>query len=547
MAPRFAGVPVEQGPKPRFTGVPVSASPVRQMPNLTGVPAPIGQVLGLMGYDGRVVPENASMIPALDPINAAGAKLAESVPVVGPKLAEVGNSVDAAFASAVEGRNVTPEERAAITAQEQENFPVASAVGQGAGVILPLAAIGATQAGGYALGNAGNLLTRVAAGGLSGGGIAGADALARGATSDEALDAAKWGLAGGAAAPLVAKGASMLWDGVKGALRGAAGGVDDAASQGLKSVASDMFQQSDAAGVAIDPMAYDRFLASVNATLKSGRVNDVLSPDTVAVLDELTKVGDELAATGRGVTLGEMHDLRQIANELYSSPKPRDRVLGPKVVEALDDFLDSLTANDIGGGIDPSRAVNTLQDAIGTWHVAKKAQTIEEAIYKAQNAASGFENGLRSQFRAILNNQKVRKGFSPDEIAMIEEVANGSVGANLLRLLGKFGFGGGTASNMVGGTIGTTLATTMGGPAAGLAVGGGTAAARIGAEKMTEAAAMNALGSITAKAPTNALGSLSQPASPNALRILSQINDTPVNLPFSLAPAVPGFALGNSR
>lgn len=550
MAPRFSGVPVEQGAKPRFAGVPVegvstAAPDVRQMPNLSlAIPGPVGTALGFLGYDGRVVPENASMIPALDPINAAGSKLAESIPVVGPKLAEFGRNVDAGFASLVEGKPVTAAERGEITQQEQANFPVATATGQAAGVLLPFNALGATKVGGYALGNAGNLLTRTLAGGLTGSTIAGADALARGGSPEDAIEAAKWGAAGGAAGPLVAKGASMAWGGIKSALQGASGGVDDATSQGLKSVAADMFQQSDAAGVTIDPLAYDRFVASVSEAMKKGRVNAVLSPDAKAVLEELIAKGDELASSGNGITLGEMHDLRQIANSVASSPKGRDQVLGPQIVEKLDEFLDGLTVNDIGGGIDPTKAVDTLQTAIGTWHVAKKAQMIEEAIYQAQNARSGFENGLRSQFAALLKPNK-RGNFTPDEIQMIEEVANGTVPANLLRLLGKFGFGGGTASNMLGGTIGTTLATTMGGPAAGILAGGGASAARLGAEKMTGSAAQNALSAIASKAPfaNPANGS---PA-PNALRALAQMNNTPVSLPFALSPAVPGYALGVSR
>lgn len=549
MAPRFAGVPVEQGatPKPRFAGTPIDGpapTAVRQMPNLTVMPFPAGPIAGMLGYDGRVVPENASAVPALDPINAAGSKLAESVPVVGQKLAEFGRNVDAGFASMVEGKPVTADERGAISLQEQANFPVASAAGQAAGVVLPLAALGATQAGGYALGNTGNLLTRVFAGGTSGGALAFGDTLARTGDVEQAVDSAKWGAAGGAAGPLIAKGASVAWNGVKSALQGASGGVDDAASQGLKSIAGEMFQQSEAAGVTIDPVAYDRFVASVSEAMKKGRVNAILSPDAKAVLDELVAKGDELASSGNGITLGEMHDLRQIANSVAGSIKGRDQVLGPQIVDKLDEFLDGLTANDIGGGIDPNKAVDTLQTAIGTWHVAKKAQMIEEAIYKAQNAASGVENGLRTQFRAILNNENKRRGFSPDEIQMMEEVANGTVGANLLRLMGKFGFGGGTASNMLGGTIGTTLATTVGGPAAGLLAGGGASAARLGAEKMTGAAAQNALSAITAKSPVS-MGN--GPTNPNALRALAQMNNAPVNLPFGFAPAVPGFALGVSR
>jgi hypothetical protein len=61
---------------------------------------------------------------------------------------------------------------------------------------------------------------------------------------------------------------------------------------------------------------------------------------------------------------------------------------------------------------------------------------------------------------------------------------------------------------------------------------------------MTGAAAQNALSAITAKAP---MAAANQSVSPSALRALAQMNNTPVNLPFSMAPAVPGFALGVNR
>lgn len=536
MAPRFAGTPVEPatGSKPRFAGTPVdAAAPAatqRQMPNLAAsMPGPVGSVLGLLGYDGRIVPENASMIPALDPINAAGAKLAESIPIVGPKLAEVGRNVDAGFASMVEGKPVTADERGAITTQEQENFPVATGAGQAAGVLLPLGALGATKLGGQALGVTGNVLQRTLAGGASGFGISGADALARGGTPEEAVNTALVGGALGGAAPLVAKGASMAWNGVRSALAGATGGVDDLASSELKSVARDMFQQSDAAGVKIDPASYDNFVTDVSAALAKGRVNPILSPKASAVLDELKSVGDEIAASGDGISLGEMHDLRQIAQSAAQGMEGRDQVLGSVIIDKLDDFLDGLTVADIGGAADPAQAVNSLQNAISTWHVARKAQTLEEAIYRAQNSASGINNGLKVTFRQILNNPKKREGFTPDEIRMIEEVANGTVGSNLLQLVGKYGFGGGNAGNMLGGTIGATVATSLGGPVAGVTAGLGASAARLGAQNLTSSAAQNALGAVTSKA------GLPKGPTPTFLKSLAALNDAPVNLPFSPA------------
>lgn len=520
--------------QPQSASQPIEGAEKSVMPNLTHIPI-LGPVLGLAGYDGRAVPENASMVPALDPINAAGSKLAESIPIVGPKLAEFGNNVDAAFASAVEGKPVTPQDRAAINSQEQENFPVASGVGQAAGIVLPLAAAGATQLGAKALGQAGTVGQRALFGGLSGSAISGADTLARGGSAEDVRNSALIGGVAGGAIPIAAKGAEMAWGGIKSALSGAAGGVDDLASAELKGSARAMFDQVDNSGVRIDPASYDRFVSDVQAALTAKRVNPILSPKADAVLSELKAVGDEIAAAGEGISLGQMHDLRQIAQSAAQGVEGRDQVLGGIIIEKLDDFLDTLKPSDIAGSIDDAnRAVGALQDAIGTWHAARKTSTIEEAIYRAQNSASGLENGLRVQFRRILNNPKARQGFTADEISAIEEVANGSVGSNLMRLAGKFGFGGGGASNMLGGTIGTVGATAAGGPLLGLATGLGASGARAGAEKMTANAAKGVLQQVSGVGPSG-------PQSFNALRAIAAANNAPVNLPFS--PALAGQAL----
>lgn len=157
------------------------------------------------GHYGQVKPDpnyQPSMVPFLDPINALGTKLAESVPIAGPFLRDFGNQVDARFASAIEGREVTPEERQRINEADQAQYPLMNAAGTVAGTVGPFMAAGATEAGASALGMSGSLGQRIAMGGASGFGIAGADALARGVAPFEALKTAAVGAAGGAAFPV---------------------------------------------------------------------------------------------------------------------------------------------------------------------------------------------------------------------------------------------------------------------------------------------------------------------------------------------------------
>jgi hypothetical protein len=169
-----------------------------------------------IGFDPMSVDQSAmdakpeykpSSVPFLDPINAFGTALAENIPVIGKPLSDFGNQVDAAFASMVEGKPVSTEERANITQAEQDQFPAASVSGAIAGNVLPLAPLAATKVGQVAFGMTGGLPQRVAMGGLSGGAIAGADQAVRGGDMNQIKDSLMWGgafgAAGGAAAPVV--------------------------------------------------------------------------------------------------------------------------------------------------------------------------------------------------------------------------------------------------------------------------------------------------------------------------------------------------------
>lgn len=148
-----------------------------------------------------------SSVPLLDPINAFGTALAENIPFVGKPLSDFGNQVDAAFASMVEGKPVSAEDRAKITQGEQDQFPAASVTGAIAGNVLPLAPLAATKAGQVAFGLTGALPQRLVMGALSGSLIAGGDQLIRSGDPEKIKDSMLWGGAlgasGGAAAPMV--------------------------------------------------------------------------------------------------------------------------------------------------------------------------------------------------------------------------------------------------------------------------------------------------------------------------------------------------------
>lgn len=179
------------------------------MLNLTGVPA-FGPMLGLLGYDGRPIPEGASSVPALDPITSAANAAVNAVPFVGPKLTEAGQHVDAAFNNLLTGQDQTAEERGAINAQTAENFPNAAMAGTVAGTVAPFMMAGATPVGARLLGMSGPTAARIGFGMGSGGIVAGGDTLARGGTIEDARRNALIGGAIGGVLPAVGAVANNL-------------------------------------------------------------------------------------------------------------------------------------------------------------------------------------------------------------------------------------------------------------------------------------------------------------------------------------------------
>lgn len=178
--------------------------------------------------------------------------------------------------------------------------------------------------------------------------------------------------------------------------------------------------------------------------------------------------------------------LRELASDVAGDMDKAEAFRGVLLKQQLDDFVDSLSPEDVMGG-DPQRAAQSLNFARQTWRDASAARTIERHINLAEIDAgdvtgAGFENKLRIRFRQLARRIEngYEKGFLPDEVAAIKRIAEGGKVENLFRYLGKFSINQPIYAMIGGGTVGL-----MTNPVAGAAVvGGGTIARKI-AEQMT--------------------------------------------------------------
>jgi hypothetical protein len=268
----------------------------------------------------------------------------------------------------------------------------------------------------------------------------------------------------------------------------------------VRAAATDLFNSSKASGTAFTPQKFTQFASDLVRKAKGRSIDPDLDGEALLIYRRMAELANKGNQSGQGVSLAELHNLRQKAQDVaLSAEKGRTKAFAQDIVDGLDGLLSNPKPADIIGG---PQAANDLLEGISLWSRAKKMALLEEVITKAQYQKSGFENGLRLGFLNLLKNPKTRKLFTPAEIAEIERVGKGTLPANLLNLAGKFGFS--KSGNGLGGFLGGmgAFAASGGNPIiAGLA-SLGASGARVGAEKLTQKAAERAVKAIaTANLP----------------------------------------------
>lgn len=244
--------------------------------------------------------------------------------------------------------------------------------------------------------------------------------------------------------------------------------------------------------------------ADLKAPMQAARVN----PETYGgIVKELRAVADDFGMVpekhGAFKTIllrhgqkaqkdgASMQDLEIMRRSLLNAGKdplnPSAGELSRRLIDKLDESVDNVSSGNIvtAEGAAADETLGALKDARAAWRTGSKAGLIEKAMEKAKDTASGFENGLRVEFRKLLSNEKLARQFTPTEKLAMQQVVRGTTKSNMLRLLGGFGvpldnargFLGSVIGGGVGGSIGSAVAGPMGAMIGGpLLMGIGTAA-----------------------------------------------------------------------
>lgn len=183
---------------------------------------------------------------------------------------------------------------------------------------------------------------------------------------------------------------------------------------------------------------------------------------------------DDIRAARRALNMTEKQ------RDPFNQPTP-DAVAARRAIEKIDGFLD---------GIAPE-----LRQANANYRAAKQAQGIDYRVMKAEHRAaktgsgSNIENTMRQEVDKIPN-----RGLSPQQIALRDQIVEGTTGRNALRKVGKLGVQDGLSLLLHAGA-----GTASGGATVPLAVAG-TMARKIG-EMLTRGQINNLSKSIRSNAP----------------------------------------------
>ncbi len=242
----------------------------------------------------------------------------------------------------------------------------------------------------------------------------------------------------------------------------------------LSDAADAAYKRADESGVVVKPESFDSLKSRIVEEVRG--IDPTLHPDSTAALKRITE------ATGEQ-SLNQLETLRRIASDAEDSIKPADRRLAAKITDQLDEYIDNLTEGDVVAG-NPEKT-KALKEARDLYSRKKKADELDRLVERAELSApnfsaSGMENALRTEFRALAKNERRMRRFTKEEQEAIKRVAKGGAMENALRMLGKL-----APTGVVSGALSSGAGFLTGGPIGAVAVPVAGAAARYGATRMT--------------------------------------------------------------
>ena len=210
----------------------------------------------------------------------------------------------------------------------------------------------------------------------------------------------------------------------------------------LRDEARGFYDQLDQAGVAYDGQQAQDLHHDILANIGGAGYNPRIHRDTSAVLDDLAE------ATAGPMSLNRLQQVREQAREAASGVDPKERRMAGRVIDEIDRFVASMDPPT--GTMASGEVASTWQNARRLWRAANVAEDVLWKVSKAERRAASTasggntENTLRQNIRGMIDKAEQpgrANPYTPDEIAQMNRVVEGTPTQNALRSVGNT-FGG---------------------------------------------------------------------------------------------------------
>lgn len=275
----------------------------------------------------------------------------------------------------------------------------------------------------------------------------------------------------------------------------------------LYAAADDAYTAMRNSGVAYSGDAVRDFATGLKSGLDTEGFIAKVTPKTQSILDDLANPPEGAIADIQGLQAAR----KAFGRIAQNFNEPEEQAAAVRAIRGLDEFIgtDNPAAVVAGTASDASTALKTGNANFAAASRSDLLTGVERAAdlrAAAANSGANTGNAIRQRVASALLKPKEIAGYSPEEVAALEQIVNGTAAQNATRYVGNaFGGGGGMAQ---------MLATAIG-AGGGAAAGGGLGAA-------LGAAAPIAIGS-GSKAISNALTRKALKAAEQSVRARSPL------------------------
>lgn len=254
----------------------------------------------------------------------------------------------------------------------------------------------------------------------------------------------------------------------------------------LETAAKSAYNHPDVAALELHPSSTNYAAGKITDSLNKSGYRPLTAPQTYSIVQELKT---PLGPTAKVADIQSVRTALGKVGDNFSNPT--EQAAARKAIRSIDDYLANLKPFDVAAG-DASRAAPLLAEARGNWAAKSRLDSLNDIEYRADlnsaaaHSGGNFANATRAAVKNVLLNPAKRRGFSPEEIAQMEQIVRGTFTGNKARVIAKLVSTHGLAGQ---GTIAGSIAAAP-------ATGGATLALPVVghiARKMSEASTARAV------------------------------------------------------